>query len=516
MDLFLDGNGPLYAQLVRSLKTAMANGRIANGSRLPPSRELATTLGLSRSTVVAAYEQLRAEGFIQGKVGAGSYVTSPWPTVARPPLARRPMLAQSAYSRRARQLHDHSELPGRRIPGMRHAFQYGLPVASPRLMSAWVRELARAAPYIRPNYPVTQGLPALREALCAHIARSRGVACLPEDLLITSGTQQAMNLVTRVLLDPGDEVVMEDPQYSSTRKIFQLHGANVTGVPVDHDGLCVDALPPHPVKLVCVTPSHQFPTGAVLSLPRRHQLLEHARQCGGWIVEDDYDGEFRHEAHAVPALQSLDRNGCVIYVGSFSKTLFPALRLGYLVMPPGLREDFIAAKWADDFGSPALEQAALAQLIAGGTYERHLAQATRKLAERRQALRDALAHELRRPPRSAAQPCRHAPDGLASRHGRGPGRRADRPRPRTQARPVFGRALLPAATRGRRLADGLRRHVRSRDPGCGAAVRQLPARLRCRADGPRCIPTPSHAGPLGVNFRPFMRTHHEDEKPGSV
>jgi GntR family transcriptional regulator/MocR family aminotransferase len=141
-------------------------------------------------------------------------------------------------------------------------------------------------------------------------------------LLITSGTQQAMSLVTRVLLDPGDEVVMEDPQYPSPARSSSCMARNVTGVPVDRDGLCVDALPPHPVKLVCVTPSHQFPTGAVLSLPRRQQLLEYARQCGSWIVEDDYDGEFRQDEHAVPALQSLDRNGCVIYVGSYSKTLF--------------------------------------------------------------------------------------------------------------------------------------------------------------------------------------------------
>lgn len=390
MDLILDGNGPRYAQLVRSLKSAMASGRLADGDRLPASRELAHDLRLSRATVVTAYEQLRAEGYLKATVGSGSFVSSPGPAPMRALPNRRPVLPQSEYSRRSRQLHDHSNLPGRRVPGMRHAFQYGVPIVNSSLTSAWARELARAAPYVQPNYPMTQGLPELRQALCAHISRTRGVSCTPDNILIVGGTQQAMSLVARVLLDPGDEVVMEEPQYFGTRRVFQMHGAGIIGIPVDEDGLCVDALPVHPVKLVCVTPSHQFPTGAVLSLPRRMALLEIARQCGGWIVEDDYDGEFRHDDQPLPSLQSIDRDGRVIYVGSFSKTLFPSLRLGYLVMPPGLRDDFIAAKWADDFGAAALEQTALARLIANGSYDRHLRYATRKLAERRHTLRTAL------------------------------------------------------------------------------------------------------------------------------
>ena len=391
MDLVLDGHGPLYAQLVRSVKAAMAAGRLADGGRLPASRELATALGLSRTTVVAAYEQLRAEGVLKGKVGSGSYISTPRAPVPRLVPARRPVLPQSAYSRRARQLQDAGPLPGHRLPGMRHAFQFGLPIVSTTLTSTWARELARVAPYARLNYPVTQGVPALREALCAHITRTRGVACAPEDVLIVSGTQQAMTLVARVLLDVDDEVVMEEPHYFGTRKVLQMHGAKVSGVAVDEDGLCVDQLPERPVKLVCVTPSHQFPTGAVLSLARRVALLDIARQYGGWIVEDDYDGEFRQDDQALPALQSMDREGRVIYVGSFSKTLFPALRLGYVIMPPGLRQDFIAAKWADDFGSAPLEQAALANFIGNGGYDRHLRSVTRKLVERRHTLRSALA-----------------------------------------------------------------------------------------------------------------------------
>lgn len=390
MDLVLDGSGPRYAQLVRSLKSAIAAGRLADGDRLPASRELAGLLGLSRTTVVAAYEQLRAEGLLTGRVGAGSFVHAPRPAAIRLQPARRPVLAQSEYSRRARGIPDARDLPGRRLPGLRYAFQYGLPVVSTALFSAWSRELARTTPYLRLNYPMAQGVPALREALCAHITRTRGVACTPDDLLIVNGTQQAMSLIARVLLDPGDEVVLEEPHYFSTRRLLQMHGARITGVVVDDEGLCVERLPAHPAKLTCVTPSHQFPTGAVLSLPRRRALLEFARQCGGWIVEDDYDGEFRHDEHALPALQSLDREGRVIYVGSFSKTLFPALRLGYLIMPPGLREDFISAKWADDFGSAPLEQMALARFIAEGGYARHLRSVTHKLVERRTVLRASL------------------------------------------------------------------------------------------------------------------------------
>lgn len=390
MDLVLDGKGPLYHQVIRSLKAAMASGRIPDGSRLPASRELAHALGMSRTTIVAAYERLRAEGFLVGKVGAGSFASSPWAAAskrARPHVSEPP---QSAFSRRSRELHDHDALPGRRLPGMRHAFQYGVPIVNNTLATTWTRTLAKVAPYVPPNYPAAQGFAALRNAVCEHIAQTRGVRCTPDDILIVGGVQQAVALITRVLLDPGDVVAVEEPQYFGTRQVLQMHGARLTGVPVDHDGLCVDRLGAFAVKLACVTPSHQFPTGAVLSLPRRRALLDYAKRCGSWIMEDDYDGEFRRNARALPALQSMDDDGRVIYVGSFSKTLFPALRIGYLVMPPGLREDFIAAKWAADFGSPALEQAALARLITHGAYERHLRYVNRKLAERRDVLLGAL------------------------------------------------------------------------------------------------------------------------------
>jgi GntR family transcriptional regulator/MocR family aminotransferase len=390
LDLLLDNNGPLYLQLVRALKEAMAAGRLPNGTRLPSSRELAYDLTLSRTTVVAAYEHLRAEGFITGRVGSGSYVTSPWTAPIRPLMPRPAVVAQSAFSRRSRQLCALGNLPGRRPPGMRYAFQYGMPLVSTALAAQWVRELVRAAPYVQPDYPRAQGLPELREAICRHIGRTRGVVCTPDDLLVVAGTQQALSLIARVLLDEGDEAAIEEPHYFTARTILQVHGARVTGVPVDGDGMQVDRLPDPAVKLVYVTPSHQFPLGAVLSQERREALLDYARLGSGWIVEDDYDGEFRHGQEPVKALQQLDRDGRVLYVGSFSKTLFPSMRLGYIVMPPGLKDDLLAAKWLDDFGSSPTEQAALAHFIDSGAYERHLRQITRKLLERRTLLRSLL------------------------------------------------------------------------------------------------------------------------------
>jgi GntR family transcriptional regulator/MocR family aminotransferase len=390
MDLVLDGNGPLYLQLARALREAMAAGRLGNGTRLPSSRELACDLQLSRTTVVAAYEHLRTEGFIAGRVGSGSYVTSPWHTPVRPPPPRRAVVAQSDFSRRTRAHCALDDIPGRRPPGMRHAFQFGVPMVNTALTAQWVRELARAAPYVQPGYPRIQGLPALREAVARHVGRSRGVACTADDVLIVGGTQQALSLIARVLLDPGDEVALEEPHYFAARTLLQVHGARLAGVPVDTDGLQVERLPDPAAKLTYVTPSHQFPTGAVLSHERRLALLEYARLGSGWIVEDDYDGEFRHDQQPVRALQELDRDGRVLYIGSFSKTLFPALRLGYVIMPAGLKDDLLAAKWTDDFACPPLDQAALANFINAGGYERHLRQVTRKLAERRRLLRTLL------------------------------------------------------------------------------------------------------------------------------
>jgi GntR family transcriptional regulator/MocR family aminotransferase len=231
----------------------------------------------------------------------------------------------------------------------------------------------------------------LREQVCDYLARRRGIVASPDDVLIVSGTQQAFTLAADVLLDEGDQVVIEDPQYQGARQILLASGAEVLGCRVDRDGLVTDDLPQRTsARLAIVTPSHQFPTGAVLSLARRMELLAWAERVGSWLIEDDYDGEFRYDARPLAALKSLDRAGRVIYIGTFSKVLFPSLRLGYMVLPAGLRDAFVAAKWLSDRGCPAIEQAALARLIASGAFERHLRATAKTLKTRRAALLSAL------------------------------------------------------------------------------------------------------------------------------
>lgn len=391
----LDGKGALHGQLARSLKQAIHAGRIAHGSRIPPTREMANLTGLSRTTVVAAYEQLQTEGYLEPKVGSGSYVRVPSSRRNADSLMESPPAASasapSRFSAIARDTVCVTALPGARDPDVRFAFQYGDPQLSATLPTEWARTVSKVLPYLQPRYPRLQGLPELREAIAAHIHMSRGVACSADDILIVNGTQQAMALVARVLVDPGDPVAIEEPHYFALRQVMRCAGAQLHGVAVDEDGLCVDRLPSR-AKLVCVTPSHQFPTGALLSRARREALLDYAEQQDGWILEDDYDGEFRHHERAVESLRALDPHDRVIYVGSFSKTLFPAIRLGFLVMPRALHVDFRAAKYLADFALPALEQVALAAFITSGQYARHLRRSTQILAERRQAMREAFVH----------------------------------------------------------------------------------------------------------------------------
>ena len=263
-------------------------------------------------------------------------------------------------------------------------------MVDPPLATAWRRELARAAARYDWLYPPIAGLDALRQAICEYLLRRRGVVCGAGDVIVTSGAQQAVSLIARVLLDEGDAAAIEDPGYVLAAHALQAHGARLKAVPVDAQGLQVHALPRRGVRLVHVTPSHQFPSGAVLSLERRIALLDYAAQRDCWIVEDDYDGEFRYDGVAIPALRSLDVRGRVLYVGSFSKVLFPGLRLGYLVCPRGLRDDLIRAKLLDDIGCGAIEQAALAEMMRCGAFDRHLRRAAVELRRRRTALLEGL------------------------------------------------------------------------------------------------------------------------------
>lgn len=394
MFLQLDARGPQYLQLARALKQAILDGRCAPGSRLPATRALARELDISRNTALAAYALLSEEGLIEGRSGSGCYVAAFVAMPKRTPAAVVQTPARApALSRRGQRMltvYDRA-IPGRQHRGLRYNLQYGLPMTNPQLAGAWRRALNQAAARVQADYPDPQGLPGLRAQICGYLARRRGISAVPDDVLVVNGTQQAFALAAEVLLDAGDGMILEDPHYQGARQVFAARGAMIRTCRVDAAGLVTAELPVDGrVRLAVVTPSHQFPTGAVLSLPRRMQLLDWAQRRHAWLIEDDYDGEFRYGARPLAALKSLDRAGRVIYVGSFSKVIFPALRLGYMVLPASLREAMVAAKWLTDRGSTAIEQAALAHLIGSGAFERHLRRAAIVLRARRSALLGAL------------------------------------------------------------------------------------------------------------------------------
>jgi GntR family transcriptional regulator/MocR family aminotransferase len=402
--LELDGNGALYAQLTRALKAAILAGRVAAGARLPATRVLSREMDLSRNTVLAAYEQLHAEGFLVGKVGSGSYVAE-IEAARQPRTAPRvvPTSPVARYAKRAREVFD-DIIPGRQYKGLRYNLQYGLPLTNPTLTSAWRRALAQASAHAELDYPDPQGLLSLREQITDYLARRRGIVCSPEDLLVVSGTQQAFFLAATVLVEAADGVILEDPHYRGARQVFQAHGARVEAVPVDGDGLRTDALPERGARLIVVTPSHQFPAGAVMSLARRLELIEYAARQRAWVIEDDYDGEYRYIGRPLPALKSLDRDGRVLYVGTFSKMLFPGIRLGYVVVPETqvARFEQIAEIFAG--GSPQISQAIVAAFIAEGHFARHIQRMRKLYAERREMTAAGLQSVLAKHMRIDSQP----------------------------------------------------------------------------------------------------------------
>jgi GntR family transcriptional regulator / MocR family aminotransferase len=385
--LGLDGQGPLYEQLARALKRAILAGHFVAGRRLPATRTLAKTLGLSRNTVLGAYELLCAEELATAHGRSGTCVA---PGARTTTAARhdRSVAAPSRYAGRIRKLPPITL--GSRQPVARYDLHYGEPLSDTRLFHSWRRKLAAAALQAGPRYPDPAGFPPLRRAICDHVARRRGIICTEEEILIVGGTQQAVTLAARVVLDEDDAVVVEDPYYQHLIQTLTAHGARVVSVATDENGLLTSELTKQAARLICVTPSHQFPSGAVLSLDRRLELLRIASSEGSWILEDDYDSEFQYEGRRLPALRSLDLADRVIYVGSFSKALFPSLRLGYVVCPAGLRADLRAAKRLDDLGSPAIEQAALAAFIRSGQFAKHLRKSVAELHQRRDTLLEGL------------------------------------------------------------------------------------------------------------------------------
>jgi GntR family transcriptional regulator/MocR family aminotransferase len=380
-----------YRRIYEQLRQQILEGQLRSGEQLPATRQLAAQLGVGRITVTRAYEDLAAAGFVEGRHGSGTYVTG-GQTGARgasPDGVVPPVL--SGWARRALA----QPLPALAGPGDALPFDFrpGTPdwEAFPRRV--WWRILGRRLREgALARYGDPAGYPPLREAIARHVALSRSVACRPEQVVVVNGAQQATDLLARLLLEPGDRVVVEDPGYPEARQLFAAYGAELAPVPVDGAGLEVERLPADGARLVYVTPSHQFPTGVTLPLDRRLRLLAWAEAHDSLIVEDDYDSEFRHAGTPVESLQGLDRSGRVVYVGTFSTVLFPPLRVGFVVLPPGLVEPFGRAKRLADRGTGTLEQQALADFLAEGHFGRHL----RRMRRLGRARRDALLTALRR------------------------------------------------------------------------------------------------------------------------
>jgi GntR family transcriptional regulator / MocR family aminotransferase len=386
---------PLHRQIYEQWRAGILGGRFPAGDRMPSSRELAAALRVSRATVAAAYDQLMAEGYLDTQHGSGTFVCRDLPDTpvrhASPQTAARRPPAPVRLSAFASRL---APITSRQPSGQR---VLNLSTDGPTFdqfpFAIWKRLLRRHLQALGPSlfqYPSTgAGHPPLRETLAAYLSRSRAVRCDAGQIVIASGSQQALDLCARVLVDPGDDVAMEDPGYLGARELFAAGGARVRPVPVDRDGLVVAALPPT-ARLVYITPSHQFPLGVSLSLARRLELLEWARAHRAIVVEDDYDSEYRYSGAPLPALQGLSAEAGVVYVGTFSNVMYPGLRLGYLVLPPALVDAFQRAKWLADRHTAHLEQAALADFIREGHMERHIRRMRRVYKRRRDAFLDAL------------------------------------------------------------------------------------------------------------------------------
>lgn len=388
--IILTGRKNLSGEIYRQLRQAITEGRLKPGDCLPASRDLALSLQVSRTTVTVAYDRLAGEGFVNTRVGAGTYVGG---QIA--PESQKTRRARVHSSLRPRAIWDSIYVSNAFAKPAQFDFRTGLPDASLFPHETWRRflnrELRREAMSMG-VYAHAAGHRLLREAIARHIAISRGVKTSLDDVTITSGAQQAIDIIVRVLLEPRDEIAMEDPGYTAPKLLFKSLGLRVRGVPVDEQGIVVDALP-RSARLVYVTPSHQYPLGVTMSLPRRLALLDWAARNNAAIVEDDYDSEFRFEERPIEPLQTLDTTGRVIYVSSFSKTLLPTLRLGFIVTPRPCTHAVHRAKYVTDWHTSMLAQAALARFISDGSFAHHVRKMNRVYRERHELVKNALSKD---------------------------------------------------------------------------------------------------------------------------
>lgn len=372
---------PLYRQVYERFRGAITQGTLKPGDRIPSARALAKDLGVARGTIEMAYSLLHAEGYVQPRGQAGTVVT--------PGLQAQPAVRPSPPP--ARPDPDTWRQPPEPLP-----FQMGLPALDAFPRKIWARLGARhlrATQAADLSYPPADGLPALRTAIAAHLQVARGIHCTPDQVFITSGYRESLNLVIQALLQPGDQVWVEDPGYPPTRELLKHSGLTFAPVEVDSEGIIVSqgvAQAPR-ARAAIVTPAHQSPLSVTLSLPRRQALLDWAEHHQRWIVEDDYDGEYRYVSRPLPALKSLDRHGRVLYAGTFSKVMFPGIRLAYLVAPAALVQRFEIVNRVLGNGIPGLTQALVSAFMTEGHFARHIQRMRRLYAERRNATAAGLA-----------------------------------------------------------------------------------------------------------------------------
>jgi GntR family transcriptional regulator/MocR family aminotransferase len=387
---------PLYQQIYDAFRARVTRGELRAGQLVPSTRELARELRVSRLPVLDAYAQLHAEGYFETRVGAGTFVAASLPEGA--PSATAPSVARGGrrISAHAAELAPYERAPWAGGPG---PFQLGQPDLQLFPVGIWSRLLARYSRQMRTRalqYGDPMGLPELREVIAHYLRTSRGVRCEAQQIMIVSGSQQALDLSTRVLLDRGAPAWVEEPGYWLVHRVLKAAGCRAVPVPVDEEGLDVAAgvKTGRKARAVFVAPSHQYPLGMTMSATRRLQLLEWAHRADAWIVEDDYDSEYRYDSMPIASLQGLDDHARVIYIGTFSKVMFPSLRLGYLVVPPDLVGRFAAVRIGMDLCPPHANQAVMADFIRAGHFARHLRRMRPVYAERRRVLVAELEREL--------------------------------------------------------------------------------------------------------------------------
>jgi GntR family transcriptional regulator/MocR family aminotransferase len=393
------GNGqPIYRQLHRLLQQAILSRELPAGTKVPSSRLLANELGIARNTVTQVYEQLALEGYVTSTTGRGTFVadSAPDEIVGAPDAGPAAATPQPLSARRALSTRGARLIAGAGVSKRQWgAFMPGVPDVSKFPARVWSRLHTKYWRRLRPDlltYAPGGGLALLRHALADYLRTSRSVRCTPEQIIITTGIHQSVDLAVRLLSDPGDVIWTEDPCYWGVRSVLHVSGLQSRPIAVDAEGINPSAEDlAQPPKLMLVTPSHQYPLGMVMSLARRRMLLEYARQHQCWIIEDDYDSEFRYGSRPLASLQGLDTAGQVIYVGSFGKTLFPGLRIGYIVVPEALAESFATASAELYREGQLLQQAVLAEFIAEGHFASHIRKMRTLYGQRRQTVLDAAA-----------------------------------------------------------------------------------------------------------------------------